>query len=139
MGVQPFLIASSLAAVLAQRLIRTLCNECKEVYTPTDYDFQLLDVHSMPKEANLYKAKGCPKCNHLGYSGVTVVAELLIITDDIRPLILKKADASTVKKMAMQKGMKSLRQDALEKVFKGITSVDEMVRAINEEDEEQQH
>jgi general secretion pathway protein E len=137
MGVQPFLIASSLAAVLAQRLIRTLCNECKEAYSPTDYDFQMLDIHSMPKEANLYKAKGCPKCNYLGYAGVTVVAELLIITDDIRPLILKKSDASTLKKMAMKNGMKSLRQDALEKVFKGITSVEEMVRAINEEDEEQ--
>ncbi len=139
MGVQPFLIASSLAGVLAQRLIRTLCNDCKEVYTPTEYDFQMLDIHSMPKEATLAKPKGCPKCNYLGYAGMTVVSELLIITDDIRPLILKKADASTVKKVAMKHGMKSLRQDALEKVFKGITSVEEMVRAINEEDEESQH
>lgn len=137
MGVQPFLIASSLAAVLAQRLIRTLCVDCKEAYAPTDYDLQMLDVHSIPKDITLYKTKGCPKCNYIGYTGVTVVAELLIITDDIRPLILKKADASTVKKMAMKNGMKSLRQDALEKVFKGITSVEEMARAINEEDEEQ--
>lgn len=137
MGVQPFLIASSLAAVLAQRLIRTLCLDCKETYTPTEYDLQLLDVHSIPNDTSLCRAKGCIKCNYIGYTGVTVVAELLIITDDIRPLILKKADASTVKKMAMKNGMKSLRQDALEKVFKGITSVDEMVRAINEEDEEQ--
>lgn len=139
MGVQPFLIASSLAAVLAQRLIRTLCNECKEAYTPTDYDFQMLDIHSTPPGATFYKAKGCPKCNYLGYGNLTVVSELLIITDDIRPLILKKADANSVKKMAMKNGMKSLRQDALEKVFKGITSVEEMVRAINEEDEETQH
>jgi general secretion pathway protein E len=137
MGVQPFLIASSLAAVLAQRLIRTLCVDCKEAYAPADYDLHMLDVQSFPKDTSLYKAKGCPKCNYIGYTGVTVVAELLIITDDIRPLILKKADASTVKKMAMKNGMKSLRQDALEKVFKGITSVEEMVRAINEEDEEQ--
>lgn len=139
MGVQPFLIASSLAAVLAQRLIRTLCNECKEAYTPTEYDFQLLDVHSVPPGASFFKAKGCPKCNYLGYGNLTVVSELLIITDDIRPLILKKADANSVKKMAMKNGMKSLRQDALEKVFKGITSVEEMVRAINEEDEDVQH
>ncbi len=139
MGVQPFLIASSLAAVLAQRLIRTLCNECKEAYTPSDYDFQMLDIHSTPPGATFFKAKGCPKCNYLGYGHLTVVSELLIITDDIRPLILKKADANSVKKMAMKNGMKSLRQDALEKVFKGITSVEEMVRAINEEDEESQH
>lgn len=137
MGVQPFLIASSLAAVLAQRLIRTLCNECKEPYTPTEYDYQMLDVHSIPKDTTLYRAKGCPKCNYIGYSGVTVVAELLVITDDIRPLILKKSDASSVKKEAMKNGMRSLRMDALEKVFKGITSAEEMARAINEEDEEQ--
>ncbi len=137
MGVQPFLIASSLAAVLAQRLIRTLCNECKEPYTATEYDYQLLDVHSIPKDTTLYRAKGCPKCNYIGYSGVTVVAELLVITDDIRPLILKKSDASSVKKVAMKNGMRSLRMDALEKVFKGITSAEEMARAINEEDEEQ--
>lgn len=137
MGVQPFMIASSLAAVLAQRLIRTLCVDCKEVYTPTDYDLQMLDVHSIPKDVSLYRAKGCPKCNFIGYTGVTVVAELLIITDDIRPLILKKTDSNTVKKIAMKNGMKTLRHDALEKVFKGITSVEEMARAINEEDEEQ--
>lgn len=137
MGVQPFLIASSLAAVLAQRLIRTLCLDCKEAYAPTSYDMQMLDVQTLPDNISLYKSKGCQKCNYIGYTGVTVVAELLIITDDIRPLILKKADASTVKKMAMKNGMKSLRQDALEKVFKGITSVEEMARAINEEDEEQ--
>jgi general secretion pathway protein E len=137
MGVQPFLIASSLAAVLAQRLIRTLCPECKEGYAPTDYDCQLLDVQSLPKDSILYKAKGCAKCNYLGYSSMTVVSELLILTDDIRPLILKKADANTVKKMAMKNGMKTLRQDALEKILKGITSVEEVARAINEEDEEQ--
>jgi general secretion pathway protein E len=137
MGVQPFLIASSLAGVLAQRLIRTLCLECRESYAPAEYDYHMLDVQTMPKDTVLWKAKGCPKCNYIGYSGVTVVAELLIITDDIRPLILKKADAASVKKVAMKNGMKSLRQDALEKVFKGITSVEEMVRAINEEDEEQ--
>lgn len=137
MGVQPFLIASSLAGVLAQRLIRTLCNECKESYEPTEYDLRMLDVPSLPSEARLHRAKGCPKCNYLGYSGMTVVSELLVITDEIRPLILKKADASTVKKEAMKGGMKTLRQDALEKVIRGITSVEEVVRAINDEEEEQ--
>lgn len=136
MGVQPFLIASSLAAVIAQRLIRVLCNECKEHYEPTQYDFQMLGIHSIPEYATFHKPKGCAKCNYVGYSGMTVVAELLVIDDDIRPLILKKADASSVKKVAMRNGMKSLRQDAIEKVFRGITSVEEMVRAINEEDEE---
>jgi general secretion pathway protein E len=131
MGVQPFLIASSLSAVLAQRLIKTLCDECKEPHTPNNVDMQLLALHAYPKNATFYKAKGCPKCNDLGYSGMTVVCELLMITDDIRPLILQKSDASTIKKMAMKKGMRSLRQDALELVFNGTTSIEELVRAIN--------
>jgi general secretion pathway protein E len=131
------MIASSLAAVLAQRLIQVLCSDCKEAYTPTEYDFQMLDIHSMPKDATLYKPKGCAKCNFRGYNKLTAVSELLIMTDDVRALVLKKADSNTVKKTAMKNGMKTLRQDALEKVFKGITSVEEMVRAINEEDEEQ--
>ena len=137
MGVEPFMIASSLAGVLAQRLIRVLCNECKEEYEPTEFDLTILDVKSLPSGTKLHKPKGCPKCNYLGYSGMTVVAELLVITDEIRPLILKKADAATVKREAIKAGMKTLRQDALEKVIRGITSVEEVVRAINEENEEQ--
>lgn len=136
MGVQPFLIASSLAGVLAQRLIRVLCIECKERYDYSEYDLRMLDVQALPESATLYRAKGCSKCNHLGYSGMTVVSELLVITDDIRPLILRKADANTIKKEAIKGGMKTLRQDALDKVCLGITSVDEVVRAINEENEE---
>lgn len=138
MGVQPFLIASSLAGILAQRLIQTLCNNCKEAYTPGDYDLQILDIKNFPPEAKFHRAKGCEKCNYHGYAGMTVVSELLIITDDIRPLILKKADAASVKKAAMKGGMKTLRQDALEKVFRGITSVEEMARAINEEEEKEE-
>lgn len=131
MGVQPFLIASSLSAVLAQRLIKTLCDDCKEPHTPNDVDMQMLALHSYPETATFYKAKGCAKCNYLGYDGMTVVSELLMITDDIRPLILKKSDASTIKKMAMKSGMRSLRQDALDLVFEGTTSIEELVRAIN--------
>ncbi len=134
MGVQPFLIASSLAAVSAQRLIRRLCDNCKEPYEPNDFDLELLGVHSIPSQAQLYKAKGCPKCSYQGYSGMTSVCELMVLTDEIRALVLKKADASMVKKVAMKAGMKSLRQDALDKVFQGITSTEEMIRAINEEE-----
>lgn len=137
MGVQPFMIASSLAAVLAQRLLQVLCVECKEPYEPTEYDFQMLDIQSIPKDTILYRQKGCAKCNFRGYSRLTAVSELLVLTDEVRALVLKKSDSNTVKKAAIKAGMKTLRQDALEKVFKGITSVEEMVRAINEEDDEQ--
>ncbi|MCO4792337.1 MAG: Flp pilus assembly complex ATPase component TadA [Bacteriovoracaceae bacterium] len=135
MGVQPFLIASSLAAVLAQRLIQTLCNDCKEPYEPNHIDFELMGVENAPADATMFKPKGCPKCNFRGYAGLTSVSELLVINDEIRPLILKKADAASVKKQAIKSGMITLRSAAIEKVFHGVTSVEEMVRAINEEDE----
>ena len=138
MGVQPFLIASSLVGILAQRLVRTLCPDCKEPVKITDFEKQILGVDYIPPGATIFKAKGCPRCNETGYSGRTCAAELLVMTDEVRALILKKADAATVKKLAVKQGMKTLRQDALEKVFQGITSIDDMVRAINEEENEEE-
>lgn len=135
MGVQPFLIASSLIAVLAQRLLRTLCTACKEPIQVTEFELSLLRVSKVPQEATIFKAVGCPKCNHNGYTGRTTVCELLVISDTIRPLIMSKADAGQLKKAATREGMKTLRQDALRKVFNGITSVEEMARAINEEEQ----
>jgi general secretion pathway protein E len=134
MGVQPFLIASSLAAVLAQRLLQTLCEHCKNPYIPNDFDKAIMGIEHIPPDSTFYKPKGCPKCNYRGYAGLTSVSELLLITDEIRPLILDKADASAVKKAAVQQGMSTLRQDALHKVFTGETSVEEMARAINDEE-----
>lgn len=135
MGVQPFLISSSLAGVLAQRLIRVLCKHCKEEHVVTDYDLRLLSVKKAPQGQLIYKSKGCKHCSYTGYSGRTCVAELLVISDEIRKLIISKADASIIKKQAITEGMITLRRDALQKVFQGITSVDEVVRAINAEDE----
>ena len=137
MGVQPFLIASSLTGVLAQRLIQLLCNECKETYAPNSVELELIGLKSAPKKAQFHRAKGCAKCNYRGYAGLTVVSELLTISDGIRPLILSKADASTIKKMAVKEGMKTLRQDALEKVYEGLTSIDEMLRAINADENQE--
>jgi general secretion pathway protein E len=136
MGVQPFLIASSLVGVLAQRLVRTLCINCREKTELTDYEKQMLDLKKVPEEATIYKAKGCEKCSNTGYSGMTVVSELLLINDDIRSLILQKTDASSIKKMAVKHGMRTLSQDAIEKVFSGITSVEEILRAIISESDE---
>ncbi len=137
MGVQPFLIASSLAGVLAQRLIRKLCNHCKVPHQVTPFDMEMMRVTSVPNDATVFTHKGCPKCNYDGFSGMTVVSELLIIDDIIRPLVLKKADSGSIKKAAVKNGMITLRGDALSKVFSGITSVDEMVRAINDEDHQE--
>src|SRR5690606_1199422 len=130
MGVQPFLISSSLVGVLAQRLVRTLCNECKEPTTISEYHKQMLDLETLPAGSQIFGPVGCEKCNGTGYDKMTVVAELLMINDDIRQLIIQKADASTIKKAAKRHGMTFLADDAIEKVLKGITSIDENMRAI---------
>ncbi|MCO4755357.1 MAG: type II secretion system ATPase GspE [Bacteriovoracaceae bacterium] len=136
MGVQPFLISSSLVGVLAQRLVRVLCNNCKEETELTAHEIQMLDVEHIPENANVCKPVGCDKCNHTGYAGMTVVSELLLVTDTIRQLILQKADASTIKKAGIKEGMVTLSMDAMEKIFQGITSVEEILRAIISEAEE---
>lgn len=137
MGVQPFLISSSLVGVLAQRLVRTLCPDCKAPTTLTDYEKQMLDVSNIPSTATIFKPVGCEKCSQSGYSSMTVVSELLLITDAIRELILIKSDASKIKKAAVAEGMETLADDAINKIYLGITSVEEVLRAIiSEADEE---
>jgi general secretion pathway protein E len=135
MGVQPFLISSSLVGVLAQRLIRTLCDACKQPTSLTDFEKVVLDVDEIPATAKIFKPVGCPKCHGTGYSGRTVVSELLLINDEIRALIIQKTDAATIKKAAVRAGMRTLRGDALDKIFEGTTSVEEILRAINAEEE----
>lgn len=135
MGVQPFLISSSLAGVLAQRLIRTLCSACKQRSNLTEHEMMILDIDDVPSNATIFKPVGCPRCSNTGYSGRTVVSELLLMNDEIRALIIQKTDAATIKKAAMRNGMKTLRGDALDKIYEGITSVDEIIRAVNAEEE----
>lgn len=133
MGVQPFLIASSIVGILAQRLIRVLCKECREETKPSEYELALIGK-DLPHHATIYKPKGCPKCNFSGYSGRTCVSELLILNDEIRALILRQADASTIKKAAVKSGMVTLRQNAIDLILDGTTSIDEVIRAINSEE-----
>jgi general secretion pathway protein E len=135
MGVQPFLIASSLVGILAQRLIQTLCEVCKKPHEPKESDKDLLGVDEIPSDATIFEAVGCQKCNFKGYSGRTTVSELLLVSDEVKALILQKADAGQIKKMAASQGMDSLRVNSVSKVWQGITSIEEVVRAINVEDE----
>ncbi len=133
MGVKPFLIASSLVAVLAQRLIRTLCTHCREQTTLSDLDIELLKITKIPKNREIYRPRGCPQCKN-GYAGRTTIGELLLINDEVRSLILEQSDASQIKKAAMRAGMTTLRQNALHKLYRGITSTEEIIRAVNDED-----
>src|SRR5690606_12506344 len=134
MGVQPFLISSSLVGILAQRLVRTLCSSCKQATEISEYEKVALDLEKIPQGVTIFKSVGCPKCHGSGYSGRTVVSELLLINDEIRALIIQKTDAATIKKAAVRAGMRTLRGDALDKIFEGITSVEEIMRAINAEE-----
>ena len=133
MGVEPFLVASSLLGIIAQRLIRRLCSKCKVPATPTAYELQEMAMPKLPDGVQLYKANGCPSCAQSGYSGRTVIHELLVVDDEIRSLIIKNVDSGTLKKAAISKGMTTLREDGVNKVLQGITSVDELMRATHAE------
>ncbi len=132
MGVEPFMIASSLIAVLAQRLVRTLCPRCKQPYHPTESDFLRYgftppdNLHAI----EIFRAKGCDYCKQTGYKGRTGIHELLVINDAIRDLILQHAAAYAIQKVAVEHGLRLLKEDALQKVLLGRTSIEEVVRVI---------
>jgi general secretion pathway protein E len=133
MKVEPFLISSSVMAILAQRLVRVLCSQCREPYPLTQLEMNELELTVSGVNPAAYRAKGCPVCFQTGYLGRTAIYELLEIDDEVRQLIMKNADASTIKALAVKKGMTTLRQDGADKVLKGITSVDEVVRVTQKE------
>jgi general secretion pathway protein E len=131
MGVEPFLVASSLMAVLAQRLVRVICPHCREPYAPSETERAYFAGSSLlPKDGgfSLHRGKGCDKCQGKGYLGRTGIFETLIITDSVRRMISGKIDSQSVKSAAVSQGMKTLRADGFEKVLKGITTVEEVLR-----------
>ncbi len=133
MGVEPFLVASSLLGIIAQRLIRKICQKCKEPHIPSEFELQELALTHLPENTKIYKAVGCPNCSQSGYSGRTVIHELLIVDDAIRTLIVRNSDAGTIKKAAIQNGMATLREDGVSKVLQGLTTIDELMRATHSE------
>jgi general secretion pathway protein E len=132
MGVEPFLVASSLAAALAQRLVRVLCAACKEAWQPSAEELAEIGVR-VERPVTVYRPTGCARCNHTGYRGRVGIFELMMIDDDIRALVTQTTDAKTIKRRAMQKGMSSLRADGAHKVLAGVTSIAEVLRASEEE------
>ncbi|NQT94855.1 MAG: type II secretion system ATPase GspE [Candidatus Omnitrophica bacterium] len=132
MGMEPFLVSDSVIGILAQRLVRVVCEKCKEKITPTDDMLKDLGLERSDN-ISIYKGKGCPKCKNMGYMGRAGIYELLIIDDDIKKLIIAKASADEIKKKAVSSGMQTLRDDGIEKATAGITSVEEVLRATQEE------
>ncbi|MBI2606254.1 MAG: type II secretion system ATPase GspE [Deltaproteobacteria bacterium] len=136
MGVEPFLVASSLLGIIAQRLIRKVCLKCRLEYEPTDVELEELGVtRAQVKGGHFYKAVGCPSCSGSGYSGRTVAYEIMVIDDEIRQLIVKESDGGSIKKKAVEKGMKTLREDGVAKVMNGITTIEELLRATQADEE----
>jgi len=133
MGVEPFLVGSSLVAVLAQRLVRILCLECREAYTTTDEELREIGVKPPGRHVTLYRAGDCEACSHTGYYGRIGIFELMTIDDEIRALISQNVDSKTIKSTATRKGMGTLRADGARKVLAGTTSVAEVIRATEEE------
>lgn len=134
MDIEPFLITSSLVAVVAQRLVRVFCKYCKQPYKPTDEELERIGIQrSDIPDGILFRAKGCSNCIETGYSGRTAIFETLIVNDDIRNLTLSTADSTSIKKLAVDCGMSTLRMDGADKIVKGITSIDEVLR-VTEED-----
>ena len=133
MGVEPFLVGSSLVAVLAQRLVRVLCKKCREAYAATPEELKEIGVRPPERQVKVYRAKGCADCNFTGYRGRVGIFELMLVDDDLRSLVSQNIDSKTIKQAAVRKGMRTLRGDGALKVLQGITSSAEVLRATEEE------
>ena len=129
MGIEPFLVSSTIVAILAQRLVRRLCKHCKETYIPSAEELRDLGLEASDIHSTLYRSVGCEECNQKGYSGRTGIYELMVIDDEIRHKVNSGADSGQVKRFAVDnKGMLTLRDDGLRKALTGETSLDEVLR-----------
>ena len=129
MGVEPFLVSSTLEAVLGQRLVRKLCKHCRPAYEPTEQDLNLLGLK--PSEVvgkTFFFGKGCSECNDSGYKGRTVICELLRVSDPIRTLINERVAGMVLRDKAMELGMRTMRQDGIRRILDGETSLEEVVK-----------
>ncbi len=135
MGIEPFLVASSIEAIVAQRLVRRLCPACRRPRAP---DERMLDRIGFPKarieERTIYEAAGCEACRGTGYRGRTGVYEILTVNETVRSLIVQRVSSNAIKSDAIRRGMRTLRQDGWNKVLEGVTTIEEVLR-VSEEDE----
>jgi general secretion pathway protein E len=132
MGIEPYLLSSSITAILAQRLIRKICPYCKAIYEPTDFEKSLLKEYVGDLSVTLYFGRGCERCLNTGYIGRTGLFELLRMTGQIREMVQGRASSEEIKSQAIREGMRTLREDGISKVLKGITTVSEVMRVTIE-------
>jgi general secretion pathway protein E len=128
-GVEPFLISSSVIAVLAQRLVRVLCPNCKEKYMPDEQAVRSIGGDpEMFKDVVIYRKKGCSKCLNTGYGGRVAIFEIMVLDESIKKLILTTHDSGRIEAEAVRRGMKTLRESGIRKVLEGVTSIAEVLR-----------
>lgn len=133
MGIKPYLVASTLQGVLAQRLVRTICPACRVAYKPSEEEKAILSLSAEDlKNFELYEGKGCSSCSETGFKGRIGIFELLIITDEIRDMILSNVPSSEIWRKAHTDGVKSLKEDGLEKVKRGYTTIQEVMRVTQD-------
>lgn len=135
MGIEPFLVSSSVLGVMAQRLVRRVCPECRVPYHPEER--QIREVGLTPEvvgDRPFYQpGAGCEACHNKGYRGRAGIHELLLLTDTIRALVMARADAATIRRAAVESGMRTLRDDGAEKILAGLTTLEEVIRVTQEE------
>ncbi len=128
-GVEPFLISSSVIAVIAQRLVRVLCPRCKEPYRPADAVLQTLGISPEEiSERSIHRAKGCDHCIQTGFKGRIGIFEIMIMNESIKNMILRSFDSNMIKAQSVKDGMVTLRQDGIRKVLSGVTTIEEVLR-----------
>jgi type IV pilus assembly protein PilB len=136
MGVESYLIASSLIGVLSQRLVRTICPNCKEAYKPLDEEIRELSVDLVGKDVTFYRGKGCHLCKGTGYGGRTGLHELMVMNEELRRTTMRDPSTSTLTEIARKFGMKTLREDGIQKVLAGITTISEVLYATKKDTDE---
>jgi general secretion pathway protein E len=135
MGIEPFLVSSSILAVLAQRLVRMICPNCREPYTPMPVELTRIGLDPATVKSPIYRpaANGCRACRGTGYRGRLAIHELMIMDDEVRSLVMQKADAATIRRACTARGMTLLRQNGADRILRGETTIEELLRVTQEE------
>jgi type IV pilus assembly protein PilB len=129
LGLEPFLVTATLEGIVAQRLVRKICNNCKAEYTPSEQ--QLMELELRPDDVagrTFYYGKGCENCNNTGYRGRMGIYEIMLLDDDMRDMIIKHASTQVLRAEARKRGMRTLRQSGLMAIYDGVTTIEEVVR-----------
>ncbi len=126
MGVEPYLLVSTLRGIVAQRLVRTICPHCREEYVPDEAERRILGNDSVDK---LIRGAGCRECRNTGFMGRTALFEVMTMNEDMRKALIEKASLDRIRNLAEGSGMKTLRQSGIDRVLQGVTTVGELIRA----------